>query len=295
VAAWSPATVRIDVVLDGEVAGGGSGSIIDLGKGLILTNNHVASVGPMQVVNTVIKDPVDAELVSAAPCDDLALIRIDTRGLSGLKQVTFGVASALKQGQHVVALGYPGAAERLENRALSATSGIISKVKTEFDLPGSDVPKLENVIQTDAAINPGNSGGPLFDLKGSQIGVNSAGLAGQGRIENENYAISIDRVKQLLDDLKAGHSPKWIGVTLEPVQDQSGKAFLGIGFITPGGPAEQAGVTAAGHFVFDTIDGQTVRTFNDYCDVMPDDGPVTVRLINTTNNRATDFKMTVGK
>jgi putative serine protease PepD len=292
---WSPATVRIDVVVDGEILGGGSGSIFDLGEGLVLTNNHVASVGPLEVTNGQIDGSLEALLVGTAPCEDLAVIRFDASGESGLKQVRFGAPEDIRQGERVVALGYPGAAEQFEDRALSATNGIVSKVKTVVDLVGSDVPLLSAAIQTDAAINPGNSGGPLFDLQGFQIGVNTAGLSGLGK-ENENYAVSVERIAEVLPKLRAGNSPKWIGATLDQFVDQDTGAptGLGISFVTPDGPIERADIEGGNRFVIVQIDGQDVTTLHDYCEVMPDDGDVTITAVDTSDGSLVDFELQVG-
>jgi S1-C subfamily serine protease len=298
---WAPATVKIDIIEDNVVLAGGSGSIIDARKGLVLTNNHVASLGALQVQNNVIQDRVGATIVGAAPCDDLAVIQFDPSGLSGLKEVRFGNPAELEQGQRVLALGYPGAAEQFAARQLSATSGIISKVKTVFDRPGSGVPFLENVIQTDAAINPGNSGGPLFDLKGRQVGVNTAGLSGQERIENENYAISIERVNEILPGLKAGKSPKWIGATFDELIDaQTGEpVIMGIRHVTPGGPADRAGIPPATgtlpDYLIESIDGKAVVTLHDYCAVVPDEGEVTLILQERTTGDRYEVTVAVGK
>jgi S1-C subfamily serine protease len=76
------------------------------------------------------------------------------------------------------------------------------------------------VIQHQAPANPGNSGGPLVNTKGEVIGLNTLrNLGGQGRnqIQGQNYAIAIDRIKQLLPNLEAGKSQANVGWSLTPV------------------------------------------------------------------------------
>ena len=298
------ATLRIDAYdPNGDIFSGGSGSIIDLDKGFVLTNNHVASVGALKVFSEITKDSIDAELVAAAPCDDLALVRVPglKDAVEGLRQVTFGDIAALKQGERVTALGYPGAAEGFLGRSLSATTGVVSKVKTVYDQPGSGLPFLINVIQTDAAINPGNSGGPLFDDQGHQVGVNTARFTGPSQAQNENYAISMDRVKEVLVDLKEGRAPKWIGLTFrELINTQTGDfAALGIQNITPGGPADEVGLTGAdangdARFLILGVNGTDVTTFHEYCNEMPDDGTVTLQIGDRSTGKVSDVEISVG-
>jgi S1-C subfamily serine protease len=62
--------------------------------------------------------------------------------------------------------------------------------------------ELENLIQTDAAINPGNSGGPLVAADGTVVGVNTAIISDA---QNVGFAIAIDAVEPLIDDIEAGN------------------------------------------------------------------------------------------
>ena len=71
---------------------------------------------------------------------------------------------------------------------------------------------LEDVIQTDAAINPGNSGGPLVDAQGRVIGINTA-IADPGSAQNVGFAIPISNAKAIIDQLRQGHQPAYLGVT----------------------------------------------------------------------------------
>jgi S1-C subfamily serine protease len=297
------AVVRIDSYdNDGFPVSGGSGSIIDLNEGLVLTNNHVGSVGHLEVVNSVNNESTEAVLLAAAPCDDLALVAVDglRNAASGLKQVEFGNSTELRQGDDVIALGYPGAAEQFLDRALSHTEGVVSKVKTVYDQPGSGLPFLQDVIQTDAAINPGNSGGPLFDFDGRQIGVNTARFTGPAGAQSENYAVSINRVQELLGQLRSGVSPKWIGATFdELINTQTGEpAVLAVADVTPGGPAEQIGLAGPSgndyQFYIVGIDGTEVATLHDYCDAMPETGTVTLTVYVVADDEFVDVEIEVG-
>jgi serine protease Do len=81
------------------------------------------------------------------------------------------------------------------------TSGIISaKGRSLQGLKASNL-SISDFIQTDAAINPGNSGGPLVNVQGEAIGINSAIASETGFYSGYGFAIPINLVKQVMDQL----------------------------------------------------------------------------------------------
>src|SRR5436305_6649749 len=126
-----------------------------------------------------------------------------------------GSQQDLKQGEQVVAVGYPESASLDDN--LTSTAGVVSRVRSSFDAPSPDAPSYPNVVQTDAALNPGNSGGPLIDEREKLVGVNTAALTRIGRspIQGQGYAIGVDRVKQIVATLRGGHSQGFAGFGLD--------------------------------------------------------------------------------
>jgi len=167
----------------------GSGFIIDP-DGLILTNHHVVE-NAARIDVVVGKDrKLRATIVGADPPTDLAVLRIDARGLPAL---SLGDSNALRVGDWVLAIGNPF------GLANTVSAGIISaKDRTTEDVPGLDPRGFYNFLQTDASINPGNSGGPLLDLGGNVVGVNTAINVQAHKI---GYAIPINMVRELLPNL----------------------------------------------------------------------------------------------
>ncbi len=230
----------------GDPAGTGTGWVSNAEEGLIVTNQHVINGGETFQVGFD-GDLRDAELLGAAPCDDLAVLRVENT--EGMRTLELADQTELEQGETVVAVGFPGSASADAN--LTATTGVVSVTQTAFDLEGVDVPQYPNVIQTDAAINPGNSGGPLVNLESKLVGVNSAGitLLGKRTIQGQGYAIGVDRVKEIVPDLEAGRSQAWSGFGLEYVVDPdvaSASGFLrvpglAVTHVIPGSPADKAG------------------------------------------------------
>ncbi len=221
----------------------GSGFFID-DQGHILTNNHVVdgATGIKVVLNDGTK--LDAKVVGTDRNNDLALVKVDTSGLSNIKYLPLGDSSKVKPGQMSIALGSPFGLQG------SITVGVISGIGRA--IPGSGSRTITNIIQTDAAINPGNSGGPLLNSRGEVIGINTA-IEAQG--SGVGFAVPINTAKMLLPELLKGGSIKtaWLGIEGMPVskdlaQKLNLKADKGVYVVgvMPNSPAEKAGLIEAG-------------------------------------------------
>jgi putative serine protease PepD len=141
------------------------------------------------------------------PLTDTAVIKAD--GVSGLTPATIGKSANLDVGQEVVAFGAPFGLDS------TVTSGIVSALDRPVNV-GTDTQGNSTTypaIQTDAAINPGNSGGPLTDMTGAVVGINSSirtasqGSTEQGGSIGLGFAIPIDEVMPIVDQMIAGETP----------------------------------------------------------------------------------------
>jgi S1-C subfamily serine protease len=189
--------------------GAGTGFVID-DEGLILTNAHVIAGADEISVTFFDGSALGAELVGSFPGEDLAMIRVE--GRDDLRAAVLGSSSDLAVGDDVVAIGN---ALNLGGQP-SVTTGIVSALDRSISAPGIS---LDNLIQTDAAINPGNSGGPLFNSAGEVVGINTAKIPDASNI---GFALSIDSVKPLIEDLRAGNGEvnpdqAFLGVSVTPV------------------------------------------------------------------------------
>jgi serine protease Do len=164
--------------------------------GTILTNAHV--VGDADLVMVRLSDEVEyeAEILGTDKQTDLAVIRINSG--KPMPYIELGQSEKIKIGQWVVAIGNPFPRQHLDR---TVTVGVVSGVGRSALFFGSDTPRYQNYIQTDAAINPGNSGGPLIDLHGRAIGVNAAIASPSGGNVGIGFAIPVAYVKAILDDL----------------------------------------------------------------------------------------------
>jgi S1-C subfamily serine protease len=173
----------------------GSGVILTA-NGYILTNRHVVEGSQTLSVTLADGKSYPAQVVDTATDNDLALIKIDT---SGLTPATIADSSKIQVGQTALAIGSP-----LGMYTESVTRGIISglgRTVTVRDETTGRPSTLTNLLQTDAAINPGNSGGPLLDATGAVVGLNTAvSTSAQGL----GFAIPINDAKALIDKAHAG-------------------------------------------------------------------------------------------
>jgi len=264
----SPSTLRVLARAQGQ-EGSGSGWVYDAGAGLVVTNFHVVN-GGSELSVTVDGIEREAELVGAAPCDDLAVLRVRDR--DGLRTLPLADPGSVEQGEGVVAVGFAAGAGDADR--LTTTTGVVSVPSQPLLAPGPDTPDFPDMIQTDAAINPGNSGGPLIDTENRLVGVNTAVLLQRGGIplQNIGYAIGVGRVRAVVEQLRDRRSESFLGTGLEfPPAAELRRAGLPPGVVTlgavPGTPADDAGL--GGRSVLITsVDGQRLDgTMANYCAV----------------------------
>jgi len=239
------------VVLKGGRASG-SGFVISE-DGYIVTNQHVVQNADKILVKFKDRHELNAQVIGFDKATDIALLKVQATQLPVIK---IGLPEQLKVGEWVVAIGSPFGFEQ------SVTAGIVS-AKNRTVAPETYVP----FIQTDVAINPGNSGGPLFNLDGEVVGINSWILSQTGGYMGMSFAIPIDVVMNVSEQLKKTGkvSRGWLGVQLQEVSvaltqllamERTRGAMVSEVFSDS--PAERAGLMVGD--VILAIAGQTIET-----------------------------------
>ncbi|MFL5540081.1 MAG: trypsin-like peptidase domain-containing protein [Longimicrobiaceae bacterium] len=243
-------------------SGAGSGFIIDP-AGLVVTNNHVVDGATRIRVVLSDKREFDARVVGRDPNTDIAVLKVDARGLP---VVRLGDSDQLDTGDWVLALGYP------MQLGQTTTAGIVSAKGRSIGIMGGQdgaTAPLEHYIQTDAAINPGNSGGPLVDLQGRVVGVNSAIFSPTGYYSGYGFAVPINLARRVADDLvKYGvvHRPL-LGVEVRDASTADAEVFRlpspdgAVVVSEPKGAAREAGMQMGDVIV--ALDGQPVKSRGD--------------------------------
>jgi S1-C subfamily serine protease len=238
----------------------GSGFVID-DSGLILTNAHVVTGATAIEVRFSDKHSVAAQPVGKDPDTDLALLRVDPKGLD-LHPLSLGDSSTVQVGDPTVAIGNPFGLER------TLTTGVVSALQRRLTAPSGFT--IDNVIQTDAALNPGNSGGPLIDGSGRVIGINSQIATGSGAGGNTGigFAVPVNTAKDVIPELKeAGHVARaYLGVVGTAAPDG-----VRVERVQPDSPAAAAGLRDAE--VVSKVDGHAVRSMDDLASVLAEHSP----------------------
>jgi Do/DeqQ family serine protease len=221
--------------------------------GYIVTNNHVIDKASSVEVMLTNKKVYKAKVVGTDPDMDIAVIKIDAKGLA---VVPLGNSNNLHVGDTVMAIGNPFGLN------FTVTRGAVSALgRSQFNIEA-----LQDFIQTDAAINPGNSGGALIDIKGQMVGINTAILSGGSGGEGGGsigigFAIPINMAKRAMESLmKTGKVTRgYLGVTIGPVTQELAQQFkvpdtsgAFVQDVSKGGPADRAGVKP----------GDLIRKFN---------------------------------
>jgi serine protease Do len=233
----------------------GTGVIIDK-EGFILTNNHVVEMADEIKVKLADEKEFLAKIIGRDQKTDLALIKIDSD--KPLSPLPMGDSDSLEVGEWVVAIGNPFG---LGN---TVTAGIVSAKYRQIGQSSYD-----NYIQTDASINPGNSGGPLLNTSGEVVGINTAIFSQSGGNIGIGFAIPINMAKDLLPQLKKGKVVRgWLGVMIQKItpelkqkldlKDEKGAL---VADVTPGGPAEKAGIQRGDVIV--TFNGKEIKEMSE--------------------------------
>jgi S1-C subfamily serine protease len=291
----SPSVVSIHTgSRDGDAAGSG---IVLSEDGLVLTNAHVVAGARTIEVDFADGRTADARLVGAVPENDVALVQAE--GLAEpAEPAELGSSSDLQVGDDVVAIGN---ALNL-GEAPSVTTGIVSALGRSIRSPTGDT--LVDLIQTDAAINPGNSGGPLVNAAGQVVGVNTAILADA---QNIGFALSIDSITSIVDDLRAGREVQnarpMLGVESLDVAmvDRSALERFGVTAtagafvqrVQPDSGAAGAGIQAGDVIV--EVDGRRIRTAADVGQVVRSRQPGDrIEVIVERSGRQMDLQAVLG-
>src|SRR5947207_6691878 len=224
--------------------GSGSGFIVSA-DGFILTNNHVVAGADKVTVRLYDKREFIAKVVGTDPNTDVAVIKIDARGLP---TAGFGNSDSTRVGEWALAIGNPLG----EAFAFTVTAGIVSAKGRLLQGLQQTRYSIQDFIQTDAAINPGNSGGPLVNVRGEVVGINAAIASETGYYAGYGFAIPINLARTVMQQIVAsGHVERAvIGVMIQEVRPEDAQAvgerdIKGVvvqDFSTDDSPAKRAGI-----------------------------------------------------
>ncbi|TKS60355.1 MAG: serine protease Do [Nitrospira sp.] len=267
----------------------GSGVLVSP-DGYIVTNNHV--IAEAEEVTVLLADSrrFTAKVVATDPRTDVAVIKIDAKGLPMLP---WGDSSRLQVGEMVLAVGNPFGLNQ------TVTMGIISAVGRAH----MGIVDYEDFIQTDAAINPGNSGGALVNLKGELIGINTAIFSQSGGYMGIGFAIPSNMAKGVMQSLiKHGKVIRgWLGVGIQDLTEDLAKEFgvaeikgALVSDVASDGPAAKAGLERGD--VITSFNNVSVKDSTQLRSLVTESEPgATVTLTILRDKRTRDIKVTLGE
>ena len=281
---------------DGGEGGQGSGFVLD-GDGYVATNAHVVTSGSgsrgKRAKNVYVEfsdgNRVPGKVVGADPNADVALLKVDPKGLS-LTPLKLGSSRGLQVGEPVAAIGSPFG----EPRSLSV--GVISAL--DRDIESLTNFAIGNAIQTDAAINPSNSGGPLLDSGGEVLGINSQIKSASGGGEGVGFAVPVDAVRRSVRELRRSGrvSYGYLGVSALSLYPQLAKRLdlpvesgAVVEEVVDGSPAADADVIVS-------VDGDKVTRSHNLSDLIgrhAEGDKVKLEIVRDGDRRTVD--VTLGK
>ncbi len=268
----------------------GSGVVVSP-DGYIMTNNHVVEGATDVKVSFFNKEEYPAKIVGSDKYTDVAILKIDKKGLSTLPFADSGKAEV---GDVVLAIGEPFGLGQ------TVTMGIISAKGRA----GLGIERYEDFIQTDAAINRGNSGGALIDTKGELVGINTAILSGDtGGNQGIGFAIPANLARNIMNQiLKSGKVTRgYMGILPQELTPDMAKAFgmpnargVAVAQVEPNSPAEHAGLKVGD--VITAVNGDAVEDVNAFRLQVAGFAPnTTIHLKVARSGQSLDVPVTLGE
>jgi serine protease Do/serine protease DegQ len=241
----------------------GSGVIVDSKNGYIITNHHVVENASEITITLLDNRTFSAKVIGSDEGADIAVLQAKQPNLIAM---ALGDSTRLEVGDYVVAVGNPFGLQH------TVTAGIVSALGRS----GINPDGYEDFIQTDASINPGNSGGALVNLRGELVGINSAILSRSGGNIGIGFAIPVNMVKGVMDQLiKYGQVKRGVlGVNIYNVTPDIAKEF---------GLTESSGALVAGVAQGSAADRAGVKT-----------GDIITSINGVTMKDASELRNTIG-